>query len=66
MMKSMKLGSGGRFAAFKKKLKNKGYSDESSGAIAASVGRKKYGEKRMGSWSRKGKLREALKRHVKY
>lgn len=60
--KSMKLGGGGRFAAFKAKLEREGKSEESAGAIAAAVGRKKYGAHKMGEWSKKGRLREAIKR----
>ena len=42
-----KLGSGARFAALKSKIKSKGKSDKAAGAIAASIGRKKYGAKKM-------------------
>lgn len=38
------LGEGGRFAALKQKLEGQGKSEESAGAIAASIGRKKYGK----------------------
>ncbi len=57
MGKSMKLGGGGRFAAFKAKLESQGKSSESAGAIAASVGRRKYGAKRMAGWAAKGRKR---------
>lgn len=43
--KSMKLGGGGRFARLVSKLKGEGKSEESAKAIAASVGREKYGDK---------------------
>lgn len=53
-MAKPKLGSGGRFKALKAKLgKEKGVTDP--GALAASIGRKKYGEKRMAGWAAKGK-----------
>lgn len=42
--KSNALGGGGRFAQLKDRLMAKGKSEESAGAIAASVGRKKYGK----------------------
>lgn len=49
-----KLGSGGRFAALKSKLsKQKGITNP--GALAASIGRKKYGAKKMASLAAKGK-----------
>ena len=57
MAKSMKPGGGGRFAALKKKIQGKGYSAESAKAIAASIGRKKYGEKKMAAWAAKGRKR---------
>ena len=48
-----KLGEGGRFAALKKKLGKKGAKD--SGALAAWIGRKKYGKKKFQGLSAKGK-----------
>lgn len=49
-----KLGSGGRFAALKAKLSKKpGISNP--GAVAAAIGRKKYGAKRMAKWAAKGR-----------
>lgn len=49
-----KLGSGERFAALKKKLSaQKGVTDP--GALAASIGRKKYGTKRFAALSAKGR-----------
>jgi len=50
-----KLGSGGRFKALKKKLSRKGAKDP--GALAAFVGRKKYGKKRFQAMSAKGRRR---------
>ena len=55
MKKKPKLGTGDRFKALEDKLENKGYSEESSKAIAASVGRKKYGAKKMAAMSAKGR-----------
>lgn len=49
-----KLGSGARFKALENKLENRGYNAESSKKIAASIGRKKYGAKKMASMSAKG------------
>lgn len=54
-MKSMKLGGGGRFQKFTRALRRKGYSEKSAGAIAASVGRKKYGKKRFARLALKGR-----------
>jgi hypothetical protein len=47
------LGQGGRFAALKKKLGKKGASDP--GALAAWIGRKKYGKKGFAKLAAKGK-----------
>lgn len=55
MSKSMKPGGGGRFAKLTKKIEGEGKSAESAKAIAASAGRKKYGEKKMSSWASKAK-----------
>lgn len=48
-----KLGSGARFATLKGKLGAKGVKDPA--ALAASIGRKKYGASKMASLSAKGK-----------
>ena len=55
MGKSMKLGGGGRFAKLVKKLKGK---VSNPAAVAASIGRKKYGKKKFQSLSVKGKRRK--------
>jgi len=47
------LGSGARFAALKGKLAAKGAKDP--GALAAYIGRKKYGKKRFAQLGQKGK-----------
>ena len=53
--KSMSPGGGGRFAAMVGKLKKEGKSEDSAKAIAASVGRKKYGKSRFQEMAAKGK-----------
>jgi hypothetical protein len=55
--KSLKPGGGGKFAKLKDELMGKGKSEESAAAIAATVGRKKYGAKKMATWSSQGKKR---------
>lgn len=60
-MKKPKLGSGKRFKALKAKLgKKKGI--KNPGALAAFIGRKKYGGKKMAMMSAKGRHRMAMKR----
>ena len=56
--KKPKLGSGEKFAALKRKLMGQGYDSEAASAIAASVGRKKYGGKKMQKWAKAGKNRK--------
>ena len=66
--KSMKLGGGGKFQALKNKVaasyKKKGVSAEKSkeigAAIAAKVGRKKYGKAKMTKMSVAGKKRTSI------
>jgi hypothetical protein len=57
-MAKAKLGSGDRFKALEKKGEKEGYSKEGAAAMAASVGRKKYGEKKMAAMSAAGKKRK--------
>ena len=58
MAKSMRPGGGGRFAALKEKLSHeKGVTDP--GALAAAIGRKKYGSSRMAKFSAQGRKRNA-------
>lgn len=57
MKKSMKLGGGGRFAKMVTAIKKTGKSEKSAKAIAAAVGRKKYGAKKMASMAAKGRKR---------
>jgi hypothetical protein len=54
MAKEAKLGSGKRFAKLKDKLAHeKGI--KNPGALAASIGRKKFGNEKMASLAKKGK-----------
>jgi hypothetical protein len=53
--KKPKLGTGARFKALKGKLAKKGA--KSPGALAAWIGRRKYGPKKFGQLSAKGKKR---------
>jgi hypothetical protein len=56
-----KLGSGGRFKALKGELaRRKGV--KNPGALAASIGRKKYGAKKMAQMSAAGRKRKSRKR----
>ncbi len=54
--KKPKLGSGKRFSALKSALKKKGV--KNSGALAAWIGRKKYGKKKFQSLSVKGRKKK--------
>ena len=56
MTKSMKLGGGGRFQKLARKLKAR-----DPKALAAWIGRKKYGKKRMTKWSIAGRKRAKRK-----
>lgn len=53
--KSMEPGGGGRFAALVSKLKGKGKSEGSAKAIAAAIGRNKYGKSKFQEMAAKGK-----------
>lgn len=53
--KSMKLGGGGRFAKLEKELSKKGVQDPA--ALAASIGRKKYGAEKFQKMATAGKKR---------
>ena len=52
-----KLGSGARFKKLTSKLKKRGAKDPK--ALAAWIGRKKYGKKKMASMAKKGRKRRA-------
>jgi hypothetical protein len=56
-MAKPKLGSGARFKALENKLSHKGI--ENPGALAAVIGRKKYGAKKMAAMSSAGRRRSA-------
>jgi len=53
-----KLGSGKRFSALTKSIEASGKSEERAKKIAAAIGRKKYGEKKMASMASKGRKRK--------
>lgn len=53
MAKKPPLGSGARFKAVEASAKKSGASDPA--AVAAAVGRKKYGDKKMGELAAKGR-----------
>jgi hypothetical protein len=53
-----KLGSGARFKALVKKIKAHGGASDPA-AVAASIGRKKYGKGRFAKFSAKGRKHEA-------
>lgn len=55
MAKKPKLGSGKRFASLSKKLSKKGASNP--GALAAYIGRKKYGAKKFAKLASSGRRR---------
>ncbi len=60
MAKSMKLGGGGRFKALEGKLARKGVRDP--GAVAAKIGREKYGAKKMSRMAARGRRRAARRK----
>jgi len=55
--KSLKLGGGGKFKKLTDELVSEGKSEDAAAGIAASIGRKKYGKKKMTEWSSQGKKR---------
>ena len=57
-----KLGNGKRFSSLVTKLTKGGKSKSAAKAIAASIGRKKYGAKKMASLSVAGRRRAARKK----
>jgi len=58
MAKSMAPGGGGRFAALKASIARRG-KVRNPGAVAAAIGRRKYGKARMAKWAGKGRSRSA-------
>ena len=63
--KSMKPGGGGKFAAMVADIKATGKSATSAKAIAAAVGRKKYGKAKFQSMAVAGKKRATAKKNKK-
>lgn len=55
MAKKPPLGSGGRFKELVNKIEKQGKSEESAKAIAASIGRSRYGKKKFQSMAAAGK-----------
>lgn len=53
--RSMRPGGGGRFQRLKEQLRRRGVKDPA--ALAAWIGRKKYGAKRMAAWAAAGRRR---------
>ena len=60
MSKSMKLGGGGRFKKLKAKLTKQ--RAKNPAALAASIGRKKYGSKKMAAMAASGKKQKTKRR----
>jgi hypothetical protein len=60
--KTMEPGGGGRFAKMVNKMKGEGKSEESAKAIAASIGRKKYGKSKFQEMASAGKKRTGGKK----
>ena len=58
--KPMKLGGGGRFAKVEAAARRGGAKNPA--AVAASIGRKKYGAKKMAEMASKGRKRAAKKK----
>ncbi len=56
--KTSKVGSGKRFGALTKSIEAQGKSPESAKRIAAAIGRKKYGAKKMTKMAVKGRKRK--------
>jgi len=61
--KTMEPGGGGRFAKLVNKMKGQGKSEESAKAIAASVGRKKYGKSKFQAMAAAGKKKMGGKKN---
>jgi hypothetical protein len=57
MARKAKLGSGKRFGSLKRKLAKQGVSNPD--ALAAAIGRKKYGKKRMAKMAAAGRKRRS-------
>ena len=61
--KTMEPGGGGRFAKMVNKLKGQGKSEDSAKAIAASIGRKKYGNSKFQAMAAAGKKKMGGKKN---
>ena len=61
--KTMEPGGGGRFAKLVNKMKGQGKSEESAKAIAASIGRKKYGKSKFQAMAAAGKKKMGGKKN---
>jgi len=59
--KSLRPGGGGRFARLVDQLRARGMSEKRARAVAASVGRRKYGAKQMATWAAQGRKRARRK-----
>jgi hypothetical protein len=59
--KSLRPGGGGRFARLVDRLRARGYSEKRARAVAATVGRKKYGARQMAQWAAAGRKRSRRK-----
>lgn len=62
--KSTKPGGGGRFKKLTDKLKRKGKTKKQAAAIAAKIGRAKYGKAKMKKWAKAGAKRAATKKRA--
>lgn len=60
MARKAKLGSGKRFASLKRKLGRKGV--RNPGALAAAIGRRKYGARKMAKMAAAGRRRRARRK----
>ncbi len=59
----MKLGGGGRFATLKSKLA-RNPKIKNPGAVAAAIGNRKYGKRKMAKMARRGKQRLMLHQKI--
>ena len=57
--KSLRPGGGGRFQRLVDQLRRRGMSERRARAIAASIGRRKYGAERMARWAAAGRRRSS-------
>jgi len=57
--KSLRPGGGGRFARLVDQLRARGMSEKRARAVAATIGRRKYGSKQMAQWAAAGRKRRS-------